>query len=99
MTTVVQGGAVTGQWRNNRDVCCGKFRAERMLLQDRVVAPATWPVKFRNEWRGIFLANLVDAVFVTVKRQKSTITAKSKFVDGRQDFVRAGLLGVKHPDH
>ena len=52
-----------------------QFYRKVMFFDDGVIAPTARPIEFGDNGSPVFDANLIDAVFITVQRQKSTVTA------------------------
>ena len=48
-----------------------------MFFADLIIAPALRAIELSNHWRLFFNTNLVDAIFIAIERQKSTIGNKA----------------------
>jgi len=74
-----------------------QFQAELVLLENRVVAPATGPVELGDQWCYIFDAHLIDAVLVAVERQHAGIAEVADAFHGVEDQVRRECVeGMGH---
>ena len=92
MATVVQGRSAAFQRCDHRDDGVGQLLTAAMLFKDCVVTPPPGSVKLGDQWRIILLAYLVDAVFITVQREKAPVAGKAEFLDSCQYLVRTKLI-------
>jgi len=83
-----QSGIVESQRRNERQFRIGQFKRERVFLFDRRIAPAPTAIKLRNQWRGIFDADLIDPVLKAVEREQASVGIYAGRLDRRQHDVR-----------
>ncbi len=58
-----------------------------MLFEDRVVTPALRSIELGHDGFVVLNANLVDAVFVTVQREESTVARKSHLAQCGQNVI------------
>lgn len=84
---LVQGLASDLDRRHHGQFRLGKVLRKPVLFDDRLIRPARRPVKFCNDWRGVFDANLVHAILITVECEKSTITAKRESLERLDDLL------------
>ena len=49
----------------------GEFEGKRMLFADLRVAPAGRTIELENPERAVVVAQLIDAIFVAVEREKA----------------------------
>ncbi len=84
---LVQRAAPVGQRRDHRDLALGQLGDERVLLEDRGVAPALRAVELGDD-RGLVVApDLVDAVLVAAERQQAAVAAHAHGVEGVEHDV------------
>ena len=70
----MQGGAlIIHHRRHHGNFCVLQLQTEAVLLQYLCFAPALRAIKFCDQWRAVFNANLVHPVLVTVQRQQSGV--------------------------
>ncbi len=73
---------------NHRDLAYSQFKAEGMLLENRLIAPAVRSIELGDQRCGAFYADLKYPVFVTVQGQDARIREIAKRLDRVQHGVR-----------
>ena len=76
------------QRRDDRYLSVGQFLGEAVFFDNGGVAPAIWPIEFHDDRRIFFDTNLVNPIFVTVERQKSTVAAVVECLQRVEDLLR-----------
>jgi hypothetical protein len=85
---LVQRAAVVGQRSDHRDLALGERGDERVLLEDRGVAPAFRAVELGDD-RGLVVApDLIDAVLVAPESEQATVAAHTHGLEGVENDVR-----------
>ena len=83
----MQSLSAYGQRRDDRYLCVGQLLSEAVLFDNGGVAPAIWPIELHDDGRTVFDTNLVNPIFVTVERQKSTVAAVVEFLKRVEDLL------------
>jgi len=64
--------------KNRRKIVgLGQAAREGMLFENRRITPAGRSIKLRNQWRGVFDADLIDPIFKAVEGREATIRAQA----------------------
>jgi hypothetical protein len=85
---MVQRGTFMNQWRHHRDFLFSQVRSELVFFKDRRIGPTSRPIEFGHDRRGVLDAYLVDPVFVAIEGQETTVAAKAKVIQCRDDVLR-----------
>lgn len=87
MVQVVQCLSLDCERWNYRDVIPGKLEGESVFLKDSLVGPAARPVELGNDGRIVLDTDLVDAIFVAIERQESTVAVKADVLERGKNIV------------
>ena len=68
--------------RDHRDFLCGQFSCEAVLFEYGGIAPAFGTIKLGNDRFVVFDTYLIDAVFIAVQCQESTVAMKANMLKG-----------------
>ena len=89
----MQRSAIEFQRRDDRQFGIAELPGKTVFLEDGIVAPTLWPVKLGDDRRLIFDPDLIDAIFVTVQREKPAVAAHGQGFE-RLENVRGLQIGV-----
>ena len=76
---VMQGNSILFQRGYNRNVLPCQSLRKAVFLQNRVITPAFWAIKFSDDGCIVLDTNLVYAVLIAVQGQKSSIAPEAQF--------------------
>jgi hypothetical protein len=80
----------------------GQLGDERVFFEYLRVAPAPWPIEFRDHGGAVLAVHEVDAILVAVERQQASVAADAATFERVEDPVRRerGIgRGGGHPTH
>ena len=90
----LQRRVVVQQRSDHRNFLFRQFQRQGVLLQDRLAGPASGPVELRDDRRAFVEADLINAVFVAVEREKPAAGTPAALLDGIEQGVgcQAGVI-------
>src|SRR5690606_28821734 len=88
---VVERLAVDRQRCDYRYLLGGEFGGEPVLLEDRIVAPASRTIELRHHRRLVLDSYAIHAVLVAVQREEAPVAVEAQVFQGGQDIVRAKI--------
>ena len=94
---LVQGPAINGYWRNDRQAVIDQLLCESMFFKDLWSRPALRSIKLHDDRVRILDAHLVNPILIAIEGQQAEVTAQADRLDATDDAIRGQpVVGMGH---